>query len=161
MVRDGVLDAAFLGVQPGFRTEGVRVRELAQGRHVAVVAPDHPLATEHEVDLRSLAEEAFVDFADGSAARAQSDQAFAAVGLRREVAFEVSGVELMVRMVRNGLGVALLPASFTAELHGLRCVPITNGPVRTEQLIWSRFTPSPAASAFLSLPGVCSPLSTG
>ncbi|MEU5633192.1 LysR family transcriptional regulator [Streptomyces rishiriensis] len=159
-VRDGLLDAAFLGVQPGFRTQGVRDRELAQGRHVAVVAPDHPLATEQEVDLASLTEEAFVDFADGSAARAQSDQAFAAAGLRREVAFEVSGVELMVRMVRNGLGVALLPAAFTAELHGLRCVPITNGPVRVERLIWSRFTPSPAASAFLGLLGVDLPSQT-
>ncbi|MDF3298871.1 LysR family transcriptional regulator [Streptomyces tropicalis] len=150
-VRDGALDVAFLGVQPGFRPQGVRDRELAHGRHVAVVAPGHPLATRHEVDLRLLSEEVFVDFADGSAARAQSDRAFAAVGLRREVAFEVSGVELMVRMVRHGLGIALLPAAFTAELHGLRCVPITDGPVRVERLVWSRFTPSPAASAFLAL----------
>jgi DNA-binding transcriptional LysR family regulator len=150
-VRDGVLDAAFLGVQPGFRPQGVRDKELATGQHVAVVAPNHPLATRHEVDLHLLADETFVDFADGSAARAQSDQAFAAVGLRREVAFEVSGVELMVRMVRQGLGIALLPATFTAELHGLRCVPITNGPIRVERLVWSRFTPSPAASAFLSM----------
>ncbi|MGW7427691.1 LysR family transcriptional regulator [Streptomyces sp. NPDC054813] len=156
-VREGTLDAAFLGVQPGFRPQGVRDKELGHGQHVAVVAPGHPLATHHEVDLRRLADEVFVDFADGSAARAQSDQAFAAVGLRREVAFEVSGVELMVRMVRHGLGIALLPATFTAELHGLRCVPITNGPIRVERLIWSRFTPSPAASAFLSLPGVCTP----
>lgn len=156
-VREGGLDAAFLGVQPDFRPQGVRDKELAHGRHVAVVAPDHPLATEQEVDLRRLAEEVFVDFADGSAARAQSDQAFAAAGLRREVAFEVSGVELMVRMVRHGLGIALLPATFTAELHGLRCVPITNGPVRVERLVWSRFTPSPAASAFLSLLGVRRP----
>ncbi|GAA3767361.1 LysR family transcriptional regulator [Streptomyces chiangmaiensis] len=156
-VRDGRLDAAFLGVQPGFRPQGVRDKELAHGHHVAVVAPGHPLAAEDEVDLRLLAEEVFVDFADGSAARAQSDQAFAAVGLRREVAFEVSGIELMVRMVRHGLGIALLPAAFAAELHGLRCVPITNGPIRVERLIWGRFTPSPAASAFLSLLGVSMP----
>ncbi|MGW5214620.1 LysR family transcriptional regulator [Streptomyces sp. NPDC004051] len=156
-VREGTLDAAFLGVQPGFRPQGVRDRELGRGQHVAVVAPDHPLATHHEVDLSLLADEVFVDFADGSAARAQSDQAFAAVGLRREVAFEVSGVELLVRMVRHGLGIALLPAAFSAELHGLRCVPITNGPIRVERLVWSRFTPSPAASAFLCLPGVRTP----
>jgi DNA-binding transcriptional LysR family regulator len=153
-VRDGTLDAAFLGVQPGFRLEGVHDEELAHGRHVAVVAPDHPLAAEDEVDLQVLAGEVFVDFAEGSAARAQSDQAFAAAGLRREVAFEVSGVELMVRMVRHGLGIALLPAAFTTELHGLRCVAIADGPVRAERLVWRRVTPSPAASAFLSLLGV-------
>jgi DNA-binding transcriptional LysR family regulator len=153
-VRDGTLDAAFLGVQPGFRLEGVHDEELAHGRHVAVVAPDHPLAAEDEVDLHLLAGEVFVDFAEGSAARAQSDQAFAAAGLRREVTFEVSGVELMVRMVRHGLGIALLPAAFTTELHGLRCVAIADGPVRVERLVWRRVTPSPAASAFLSLLGV-------
>jgi DNA-binding transcriptional LysR family regulator len=153
-VRDGTLDAAFLGVQPGFRLEGVHDEELAHGRHVAVVAPDHPLAAEDEVGLHLLAGEVFVDFAEGSAARVQSDQAFAAAGLRREVTFEVSGVELMVRMVRHGLGIALLPAAFTTELHGLRCVAIADGPVRVERLIWRRVTPSPAASAFLSLLGV-------
>jgi DNA-binding transcriptional LysR family regulator len=57
-------------------------------------------------------------------------------------------------MVRQGLGIALLPETFTAELHGLRCVPITNGPVRVERLIWCRFPPSPAASAFLTMLGV-------
>lgn len=153
-VREGALDAAFLGVQPGFRPQGVRDHELAHGQHVAVVAPEHPLAAEREVDLRRLVEEVFVDFAEGSAARAQSDEAFAAAGLRREVAFEVSGVELMARMVRHGLGVALLPALFSVELHGLRSVPVTDGPVRVERLVWSRFTPSPAAAAFLALVGV-------
>ncbi|MFE0178782.1 LysR family transcriptional regulator [Streptomyces sp. NPDC059002] len=153
-VRDGELDAAFLGLQPGFRPQGVRDHELAHGRHVAVVAPDHPLAGRREVGLGCLVDEAFVDFAEGSAARAQSDQAFAAAGLRREVAFEVSGVELMSRMVRHGLGIALLPAAFATELHGLRIVPITDGPVRVEHLVWNRFPPSPAASAFLELLGV-------
>ncbi len=159
-VRDGHLDAAFLGVQPGFQPHGVHDRELAHGQHVAVVAPDHPLATRHEVDLRRLADETFVDFADGSAARAQSDQAFTTAGLRREVAFEVSGVELMARMVRHGLGIALLPAAFAAELHGLRTVPVTNGPQRVEHLIWSRFPTSPAASAFLTLLGIDTQSST-
>ncbi|MFD9902736.1 LysR family transcriptional regulator [Streptomyces sp. NPDC059063] len=150
-VREGLLDAAFLGVPPGFRPQGVHDRELARGQHVAVVAPDHPLATRPEADLRRLADEAFVDFAEGSAARAQSDQAFAAAGLHREVAFEVSGVELMAPMVRHGLGIALLPAAYAAELHGLRSVPVTDGPVRVEHLVWSRFPPSPAAAAFLAL----------
>ncbi|MCZ9354745.1 LysR family transcriptional regulator [Streptomyces mutabilis] len=149
-VRDGALDAAFLGVQPGFRPQGVNDRQLAYGEHVAVVAPDHPLAGEREVGLPRLAEEVFVDFAAGSAARAQSDDAFAAAGLRREVAFE-AGVDLMARLIRLGLGVALLPAEFAAGLHGLRCVPVRDGPVRVERLAWSRFTPSPAAAAFLAL----------
>ncbi|KUJ70500.1 LysR family transcriptional regulator [Streptomyces albus subsp. albus] len=153
-VREGALDAAFLGVQPGFRTQGVREQELAHGKHVAVVAPGHPLAEADEVDLRRLAEEVFVDFSDGSAARAQSEEAFAAAGLRREVAFEVNGVELIARMVRHGLGIALLPAAFAVELTDLRCVSVKDGPVREERLVWRRSSPSPAASAFLELLGI-------
>ncbi|MFF3646533.1 LysR family transcriptional regulator [Streptomyces sp. NPDC002564] len=156
-VREGLLDAAFLGVQPGFRTHGVHERDLARGRHVAVLAPDHPLAAAPALDLARLAGQAFVDFADGSAARAQSDQAFAAAGVRREVAFEVSGVELMARMVRHGLGIALLPAAFAAALPGLCTVPVTDGPLRVERLIWSRATPSPAAAALLQLLDVAGP----
>ncbi|MGW1893292.1 LysR family transcriptional regulator [Streptomyces sp. NPDC002004] len=158
-VRDGALDAAFLGVQPGFRPQGVRDHVLARGDLVAVVEPGHPLAAEDEVDLRRLAEELFVDFAAGSAARAQSEEAFAAAGLHREVAFEVSGVELLARMVRHGLGVGLLPAAFAAELPGVRCVRIRDAPVRIERLVHSRFGPSPAAGAFLELLGVSGPAS--
>jgi DNA-binding transcriptional LysR family regulator len=155
-VREGTLHAAFLGVQPGFRLHGVRDQVLARGELVAVVDPGHPLAAlaaEDEVDLRRLAGEAFVDFAAGSAARAQSEEAFAAAGLRREVAFEVSGVELLARMVRNGLGIALLPGEFAAGLPGVRCVRVRDAPVRIERLVYSRFTPSPAAGAFLALLG--------
>ncbi|MFC0597727.1 LysR family transcriptional regulator [Streptomyces palmae] len=160
-VREGLLDAAFLGVQPGFRTRGVCDRELAHGRHVAVVAAGHPLAEKGEVDLRCLAGEVFVDFAEGTAARAQSEEVFAAAGLRREVAFEVSGVELMARLVRHGLGIALLPAAFAVGLAGLRCVPVKDGPVRVERLVWSRSGLSPAASAFLELLGVEGPPPAG
>jgi DNA-binding transcriptional LysR family regulator len=52
-----------------------------------------------------------VDFPAGTAARAQTDQAFAAAGLSREVAFEVSPVDILARLVRDGLGVAMLPAA--------------------------------------------------
>ncbi|WKX72226.1 LysR family transcriptional regulator [Streptomyces sp. XD-27] len=157
-VRAGALDAAFLGVLPGFRAQGVRDHELARGELVAVVAPGHPLARAGgpgaTVDLRRLSEEVFVDFAAGSAARAQSEEAFAAAGLRREVAFEVSGVEFLARLVRNGLGIGMLPAAYAAELPGLAVVPVRDAPGRVERLVWSRHRPSPAAAAFLTRLGV-------
>src|SRR6478609_4126941 len=54
-VRQGALDVAFLGLPTTFRPEGVTARELARGRLVAAVAPDHPLASRERVPLRELA----------------------------------------------------------------------------------------------------------
>jgi DNA-binding transcriptional LysR family regulator len=153
-VRQGALDAAFLGLPPGVRPKGVRGHELARGDLVAMVAPGHPLADEEDVDLRRLADEPFVDFPPGTAARAQTDEAFAAAGVRREVAFEITAPDFMARLIRQGLAIGMLPAAFADELPGLLSIRLSDAPARVEHLIWSRFRPSPAATAFLSTLGI-------
>lgn len=153
-VRDGELDVALLGLPASSRPEGVGARVLARDTLRAVVAPRHPLAGAARVDLARLSEEPFVDFPAGTAGRAQSDQAFVAAGLERDVAFEVSAVDLMVRLVRQGLGVAMLPSAFVPQLEGVATVPVTDAPERVEHVVWSRLGPSPAAAAFLRAIGV-------
>ena len=153
-VRQGTLDAAFLGLPPSVRPNGVRGHELARGDLVAMVAPGHPLADEEDVDLRRLADEPFVDFPPGTAARAQTDEAFAAAGVRREVAFEITAPDFMARLIRQGLAIGMLPAAFADELPGLLSIRLSDAPARVEHLIWSRFRPSPAATAFLSTLGI-------
>jgi DNA-binding transcriptional LysR family regulator len=153
-VRGGALDLAFLGLPPGVKPEGVRGHELARDEHVAVVAPAHPLARQAETGLETLAGELFVDFPSGSPGRMQSDQAFAAAGLRREVAFEVTTAELMAGLIRERLGVAVLPSRYTPQLNGVVTLPITNGPSRVEHLVWSTAGLTPAAAAFLDVLGV-------
>ncbi|MER6005059.1 LysR family transcriptional regulator [Nonomuraea angiospora] len=150
-VRQGALDIAFLGLPPSVRPKGVRGLVLARGELVAVVAPGHPLADAAGVDLRRLSDEVFVDFPAGTAARAQSDEAFAAAGVSREVAFEITNADLMARLVRLGLGVAMMPAAFAPELPGVHVVELRDPPTRVEHLIWSRLRPSPAAAAFLEV----------
>ncbi|MEV6030771.1 LysR family transcriptional regulator [Nonomuraea sp. NPDC052116] len=158
-VRQGALDIAFLGLPPSVRPKGVRGLVLARGELVAVVAPGHPLADPQAdqpdeaagVDLHRLSEEVFVDFPAGTAARAQSDEAFAAAGVGREVAFEITNADLMARLVRLGLGIAMMPAAFAPELPGVRVVELRDPPTRVEHLIWSRGRPSPAAAAFLEV----------
>jgi DNA-binding transcriptional LysR family regulator len=160
-VRQGTLDAAFLGLPLGVRPQGVRGRELARGDLVAVVAPDHPLAGEEHVDLHRLADETFVDFPAGTAGRAHADAAFEAAGVRREVAFEVTAADFMGRLIRQGLGIGMLPAAFVPALPDLRIVRLRDAPARIEHLIWSRFQPSPAAVAFLSALGISDPSADG
>ncbi|WP_326690902.1 MULTISPECIES: LysR family transcriptional regulator [unclassified Streptomyces] len=159
-VRGGTLDLAFLGVTPAFRAKGVRSHTLVQDRHVVVVAPDHPLAREgagragKPLELARLAEEAFVDFAAGSNARAQTEETFAAAGLHHDVAFEVSHWEFLAALVRNGMGIALLPATFVSQLSGLCVLPVRDGPRREERLVWSETRLTPAGAAFLAGMGV-------
>ncbi|GGK95162.1 LysR family transcriptional regulator [Sphaerisporangium melleum] len=148
-VRRGGIDVAFLGLPPRMEPKNVRSRRLGGGELVAVVAPDHHL-TENELDLRDLADEPFIDFRAGVAGRVQSDEAFAAAGVRREVPFEVSSADFMVDLVRQGLGVGMLPAAYAPRFPDLRVIRLRNAPARVEHLIWHP-RPSPAATAFLDL----------
>ncbi|QHC20705.1 LysR family transcriptional regulator [Streptomyces sp. GS7] len=153
-VRAGVLDVAFVGLVPGARTVGVREKVLAHGELVAVVPPEHPLAGREWTTLARVARETFVDYAEGSAARRQRDEAFRAAGLTSEVAFEVTTVEFLAKLVRAGLGVGMVPAAFARKLTGLHTVRVRPAPERTERVVWSGLGPSPAAAAFLAGLGV-------
>ncbi len=153
-VREGELDVAFLGLPTTFRPEGVTARELARGRLVAAVAPDHPLASRGRVPLRELAAEPFVDLPSGTAGRAQTDLAFAAAGLVRDVAFEVDEASYIPRLVGPGLAVAMLPAAYVPRLTGIAVVEVTDAPVRIETVVWPRTGPTPATAAFLALLGI-------
>ncbi|HEX8864151.1 MAG TPA: LysR substrate-binding domain-containing protein, partial [Lentzea sp.] len=153
-VRSGACDLAFLGLPLGVHPSGVRGHELGRDDHVAVVAPLHPLARQPETDLETLAGELFADFPAGSPGRMQSDQAFAAAGLHREVAFEVTTAELMAGLIREGLAVAVLPSLYAPRLSGVVTVPIAGGPSRVEHLVWSTAGLTPAAAAFLDVLGV-------
>ncbi|MGW0434188.1 LysR family transcriptional regulator [Micromonospora sp. NPDC003197] len=150
-VRQGLIEVAFLGLPTTARPQGVNSHELARDRLVAVVAPDHPLANESTVTLRRLSTEVFVDLPAKTAGRAQSDQAFAAAGLSRDVAFEVTTADFMARLVREGLGIALLPSAYVPQLTGLTTIEVTDAPTRVEYVVWSDAGRTPAATAFLAL----------
>lgn len=154
-VRQGEIDVAFLGIPATARhPRGVVARELGRERLVAAVSPDHPLAGESAVDLRRLSSEVFVDLPAKTAGRAQSDLAFAAAGLTREVAFEVTNADYLVRLVGAGLGVALLSPTYVAGLAGVATIEVTDAPSRAEYVIWGRDGQTPAAAAFLDLLGI-------
>ncbi|MBL1105455.1 LysR family transcriptional regulator [Streptomyces sp. 5-8] len=157
-IRDGDLDIAFLGLPEDERPQGVEGVVLDHDEHVLAVPAGHRLAGASRVTLREIAEETFVDFVAGTPGRAQSDQAFAAAGLVRDVAYEAGVVELITRLIARGLGVALLPSAFVrplaAEDPALALVPVVDGPHRVEYLAWSRFNPSPATRAMLDVLGV-------
>ncbi len=150
-VRAGEVDVAVLGLPSDQPPSGVRHRELARERLVAAVGAGHPLAGRARVDLAELADEVFADFPAGSPGRAQSDRAFAAAGLRRDVAFEAPASDLLLGLVREGLAVTMLPEPLVTGADGVAALRVTRGPSRVQHLAWSDLNPSPAALAFLDL----------
>lgn len=147
----GHMDVGLLGLPENREPRGVAWRNLGSDRLVAVVSHDHDLASNREITLRDLAQETFADFPTGTPARAESDLAFAAAGIHRDVAFESMAIGLTIDLIRENLAVALLPSRYAPHNPALARVPLMDGPSRTEYLAWSNFNPSPAAQAFLEI----------
>jgi DNA-binding transcriptional LysR family regulator len=146
----GGMDVAILGLPDSTPPTGVNTRVLARERLVAVVSAEHPLAGRRRLRLADLADEAFVDFPEGTPGRVPSDLAFHAAGVHREVTFEAMSTDLILDLVRQGLVIALLsPAVIPSGSDDLRTIPVAAGPTRVEYLAWSNFNPAPAAQAFL------------
>ena len=148
---DGTLDVAVLGVPEGTSLAGVATRELARERHVAVVSATHRHADRRRLRIDDLAEETFADYPAGTLARAQSDLAFQRAGVRRDVAFELMNVDLILGIVRQDLAVTLQSPGVVPADPGLHAIAVTGGPTRVQHLAWSDFNPSPAARAFVDL----------
>lgn len=149
-VRHGDLDVALLGLRAGSVPRGVAARELARDRLVAAVPQTHRLAGRRAVTLADLRDEVFADFPTGTAGRVQSDAAFAAAGIARDVAFQADSAELILGLVSAGLAITLLaPGVVAAAPARASAVELADGPVRVEWVAWDDRAPRSVASAFL------------
>ncbi|MEG9226302.1 LysR family transcriptional regulator [Aeromicrobium sp. Sec7.5] len=149
----GRVDVGLLGLPGDREPRGVAWQRLAGDRLVAVVGRGHRLAGRAELRLTDLEGETFADFPAGTPGRAQSDLAFRAAGVSRDVAFEVMAIDLLRDLVRRQLAITLLPARAMTTTTGIVVIPVVDGPLRTEYLAWSDFNPGPAARAFLEVLG--------
>ncbi|MNU54847.1 HTH-type transcriptional regulator GltC [compost metagenome] len=147
-VQSRALDVALVGLAPSADLEGVCHQMLQEEDLVAVLAPQHRLATRQRLPLAALQDEALVDFPRGTGARRQTDDAFAAAGLPHQVRFEVNLMELVERFVRHGLAVGIVPVRIADGFEGVVQVPLQPTPTRRVHLVWQRL-PTPAARAFV------------
>jgi DNA-binding transcriptional LysR family regulator len=175
-VMNGGLDLALLSLH-GDAPPGLAVRPLAREPLVLICAPGHPLAaasartnipasrpadmdagtggagdSDARVTLDDLAGETFIDFPVGSGSRTIIDRAFAAAGLERQVAFEVPDFATVSGLVRNGLGVAFVPASAAARIDGVARLTLAPEPLNWRVLVATSATRhlSAAGRAFLA-----------
>ncbi|TNC29103.1 LysR family transcriptional regulator [Amycolatopsis alkalitolerans] len=147
-VRGGQLDVAFVSGTARV-PEGLVADPLATEPLVLACAPEHPLAGESPVALSCLAKERFVDFPAGWGARDHADEVLAGAGVHRRVALEVTDVHSLLDLVACGLGIALVPRSFSAKTDQARFIALDGRPPRWQTVSVSRAPASAAAAALL------------
>jgi DNA-binding transcriptional LysR family regulator len=92
---------------------------------VVACALDHPIAGMGRIELSRLNGERFVDFQRCWGARDLADEVLAGAGVDRRVALEVSDIHSLLDLVECGLGVALVPQSYSAKTDQVAFVGLT------------------------------------
>jgi DNA-binding transcriptional LysR family regulator len=124
-LRDGTVDLAVVALDRQ-QQRGLTTRLLSREDMVLVASPRRGLpATQpnDEVDLADLTPLPMVDFSPGWAIRYAVDRAFRAAGVERSTTFEVNDIVAAAELVRNDLGVCIMPASIADRFDDLRQYP--------------------------------------
>lgn len=116
-VQRGQVDCALSSYISG--EEGFEIIATMKEEIVAAVPGFHPMAAMARergdalpcVDIRCFADSPFVLMAEGNTARAVYDRIMEKEGLRPTEVFETNNLLVLCRMVGQGMGVALIPAS--------------------------------------------------
>jgi DNA-binding transcriptional LysR family regulator len=143
MVAQGKLDVAFVA-RPAVLPDDVVVTPLASEPLVLACAPTHRLASATRVPVAALAGERFVDFAPDWGPR---DLVDSVVG-NRHVALEVTDVHSLLDMVAVGLGIALVPQSFSVKTDKVQFIGLADRLPRWETVT---VTASPASAGATTL----------
>lgn len=163
----GALDLALVSL-PGQPPAGLALHFVTAEPLLLVCPPRHPVAaragaatgsTDGATDgdaagitLGDLAGEPFIDFPPGWGNRAVVDRAFAGAGIDRQVPFEVADFAAAISLLRNGLGIAFLPASVARQQSGLAAIELARPALTWEIHVATpgHRRPSAAARAFLA-----------
>ena len=154
MLRDDVIDLAFLSVTERIQSRGLQLHRLVSEELVAVLPTAHPLAGRDGVTLTELAGDPFISFRPGSRLRELLDSAAAGAGFEPRIALESNESRRIRSLVSGGLGVAILPRSDAVGPGAPVAASRLTEPALTRDItLASRLgrRHSPAATAFLAL----------
>jgi DNA-binding transcriptional LysR family regulator len=149
----GDLQTAFIGVGPGQEhPANLDAVLVAREPAVLVVHPQHPLATRRSVPLSVLRHEPVVTLTRASRLRGVLESACREAGFAPRIVAETSDLNVMVQLVAEGLGVALMPRSGREDVTDVVAIPITRPAIdRRIILVWRQGATPPAARAFITL----------
>lgn len=107
MLRSGAGDLGLLTL-PVEASDLVSVPVL-QEELLLITYPTHPLAKKKQIAPADLADQPFVLFETGSITRRLVGDLFEREGIAPEIIMETENVEIIKAMVRNGLGISIIP----------------------------------------------------
>ena len=113
MLRDDVLDLAYLSVTERIESHGLGLHQLVSEEIVLILPQSHPLAKRSGVRMSELAGEQFISYREGSRLRELLNRAAREAGFDPQVMLESNESRRIRRLVARGMGVAILPRSDT------------------------------------------------
>lgn len=93
------------------------ITPVAKQDLVMIVPSNHPLAEQHNVDLRETLDYPYVHFKQKSGMRTVIDQLYEGIDARPNIAYEIDEDQVVAGMVAAGFGIAIVP--YMSMLHGL------------------------------------------
>jgi DNA-binding transcriptional LysR family regulator len=112
MLRSGAGDLGMITL-PVEATDLVAVPALEE-ELILVTYPSHPLAKKKSIAPADLDKQDFVLFETGSITRRLVESFFAREGVEPKIIMETENVEIIKAMVRNGLGISIIPLQAAA-----------------------------------------------
>lgn len=152
-LRLGTLNAAFIGLGPEQEPPSELASVLVAREHaVLALHPDHPLAARRSVRVAALRDEPIVTLTRASRLRTVLDAACRQAGFVPRIAAETSDLSVMLALVAEGVGVAMVPRSGLEGAAGVAATELTHPRLeRRIVLVWRAADTPPAARAFLAL----------
>jgi DNA-binding transcriptional LysR family regulator len=149
LVRSGDCELGL--VDAGVPSADLESMLLAEQTLHLVLPPGH--AWERAVGLAELSKLRFVATPQGTATRGVLDDALRQVGLAPSIAVETTHRAMIVPLVLEGAGAALLPKSMAADAGAKGAVIVTTEPALRyrARLVWRSGPLSPAAAEFVAL----------
>lgn len=133
--------------------EHIARQVLREDRVAAVLPAGHPLAGESRISLSQLKDDPFLflDKAESSIPHDHAMRLCREAGFTPRVAAVYPNVETVVMMVQGGAGVSLLSSFAPFQgLTGVVCIPLTEAPAISLDLLWRSDSPNEASRVFVS-----------
>jgi DNA-binding transcriptional LysR family regulator len=150
-IAHGEIDAGIVGLGAQPVPDSVTTLLLYAEPLVLAVPPGDPLAQRARTTIDALRDRPVITLVRGSGLRALLEDACAAAGFSPQIAAETAELPSLVRLVAEGVGLALAPRSATT---GQRVATLDLTRPRLERhtaLAWNPNRQSPAGRAFVAL----------
>jgi DNA-binding transcriptional LysR family regulator len=144
------VDLAIMGRSP--QSLDTVAEPFAQNPHVIIAAPDHPLASERDILVETVARENFIVREPGSGTRLAMQQYFDEFGLACKVGMEMASNETIKQAVMAGMGISFISRhtiDLELQTHRLVVLDVRGTPVvrlwHVAHLVKKRLSPTAVA----------------